>query len=158
MGKGATTNQDVDLDQAEFPPWEETKARVDNEMQGRSGIENDLQQRVAKITTDPHEIDDAVDSVQMLVLDTYGIIRSQVCDQVELFAESFFKLPMLRRLEEDMAEIQLSDEDKAHYKARRSELQDRLNKCNVSLEEVNWCIKRLKDFQLQCSTRFTSIG
>merc|ERR1712032_1413073 len=152
MGKGATTNQDVDLDQAEFPPWEETKARVDNEMQGRSGIENDLQQRVAGITTDPQQIDDAVDRVQMLVLDTYGIIRSQVCDQVELFAESFFKLPMLRRLEEDMAEIQLSDEDKANYQARRGTMQGKIDSCVVSLEEVNWCIKRLKDFQLRCST------
>lgn len=58
-----------------------------------------------------------MDKVQMLVLKTYSFIRSQVCDQVELFAESFFKLPMLRRLEEDMNRIALSDTDKANYKA-----------------------------------------
>merc|ERR1712064_175066 len=52
---------------------------------------------------EPEQIDTAVDKVQMLLTRAYGFIRSQVCDQVELFAESFFKLPMLRRLEEDMS-------------------------------------------------------
>lgn len=37
---------------------------------------------------------------QVLALKVYAHIRSRICDQVELFCESFFKLPLLRRLED----------------------------------------------------------
>jgi hypothetical protein len=56
-------------------------------------------------------MEEAVEKVQMLVLKTFAFIRSQICDQIELFADSFFKLPMMRRLEEDMSRIQLGDSD-----------------------------------------------
>merc|ERR1711879_634043 len=93
-------------------------------------------------------IDDAVDKVQMLVLKTYSFIRSQVCDQVELFAESFFKLPMMRRLEEDMSMMDLSEEDKANYEARRNRLQGESKKQNAALDEINQCISILTGFKL----------
>merc|ERR1711904_566451 len=95
------------------------------------------------IPTEAEKIDDAVDKVQMLVLKTYSFIRSQVCDQVELFAESFFKLPMLRRLEEDMAAIELSEEDAANYQCRRERLGEQMEAAQGGLKEVNWCINRL---------------
>merc|ERR1712216_479116 len=96
------------------------------------------------------EIDEAVDKVQMLVLKTYSFIRSQVCDQVELFAESFFKLPMLRRLEEDMAAIELSEEDAQNYQSRRERLEGMIHVEEGMLKEVNWCIERLNSFKLKC--------
>merc|ERR1712050_539676 len=105
--------------------------RIPIEIQSRSGIENTLSKWLQDIPTEAHQIDEAVDKVQMLVLKTYSFIRSQVCDQVELFAESFFKLPMLRRLEEDMAAIDISEEDKANYQNRRDRLSGQIG---VALE------------------------
>ncbi|CAE7625013.1 DRP5A, partial [Symbiodinium pilosum] len=112
---GYTEEEDAD---AALPSIDDTKERIPKEIQSRSGIESTLSKWLLEIPTESHQIDEAVDKVQMLVLKTYSFIRSQVCDQVELFAESFFKLPMLRRLEEDMNKISLSDADKTNYKAR----------------------------------------
>merc|ERR1719171_1212886 len=97
---------------------QDAENRIPKEIQSRSGIEVRLSKWLNEVPTEAHMIDDAVDKVQMLVLKIYSFIRSQVCDQVELFAESFFKLPMLRRLEEDMAMIELSGEDEVQYQAR----------------------------------------
>merc|ERR1712100_575303 len=96
--------------------------RIPKEIESRSGVETVLNKWLQDIPTDELEIDTAVDKVQQLVLKTYSFIRSQVCDQVELFAESFFKEPMLRRLTEDMAGIALSTENKEKYKVRRDRL------------------------------------
>merc|ERR1719329_1923607 len=96
--------------------------RIPAEIESRAGIESTLSKWLQEIPTDSSQIDEAVDRVQMLVLKTYGYIRSQVCDQVELFSESFFKLPMLRGLQEDMSMIELTAEDKKHYDARRERL------------------------------------
>merc|ERR1711933_480375 len=90
----------VDDDDGEDP-----RQRVPREIHSRCGIEHLLNTWLMNIPEEAHQIDYAVDSVQKLLLKTYGMIRSQVCDQVELFAESFFKLPMMRRLDEDMSMI-----------------------------------------------------
>merc|ERR1712032_981107 len=94
------------LEDAVLPSFDDTKERIPQEISGRGQIEALINKQLQDIPTEPENIDDAVDKVQMLVLKTYSFIRSQVCDQVELFAESFFKLPMMRRLEEDMALIE----------------------------------------------------
>merc|ERR1712187_122388 len=129
--KGATSgaaDEGGELEDACLPSFDDTKERIPKEIQGRSGIDTTLSKWLQDIPTEPHQIDEAVDRVQMLVLKTYSFIRSQVCDQVELFAESFFKLPMLRRLTEDMANISLSETDKANYKARRERLDGEMKK------------------------------
>eukprot|EP00440_Ansanella_granifera_P049326 gb/GFBE01053442.1/.p1 GENE.gb/GFBE01053442.1/~~gb/GFBE01053442.1/.p1 ORF type:complete len:726 (+),score=176.49 gb/GFBE01053442.1/:1-2178(+) len=153
--KGATQNdtKGEDLAEAMLPSFDDTKGRIPKEIQSRSGMEATLSRWLHDIPTEPHEIDEAVDMVQMLVLKTYGFIRSQVCDQVELFAESFFKLPMMRRLEEDMALIELTSEDKANYEARRERLIPAIAKEEESLKEINWCIDRLQGFKLKCDAR-----
>mmetsp|Transcript_14340 Transcript_14340/g.32621 ORF Transcript_14340/g.32621 Transcript_14340/m.32621 type:complete len:729 (-) Transcript_14340:210-2396(-) len=153
--KGATPQgQDgEDLGDAVLPCFEDTKNRIPKEIESRSSIEGTLSKWLQDIPTDSHQIDEAVDKVQMLVLKTYGFIRSQVCDQVELFAESFFKLPMLRRLEEDMSMMELSEQDKANYEARRVRLSEDLKKGRSNLEEVNACIDRLQAFKLKCDAR-----
>merc|ERR1719456_1359868 len=86
---------------------------------------------------DAHDIDTAVDKVQMLVLRTYAAIRAQISDQIELFAESFFKLPMMRRLADDMQEIELDEDQKKTMRTLRLELEDertRLETTVTSLE------------------------
>jgi len=154
--KGATTDTSSDkesLQDSVFPSFDDTKERIPKEIESRSGIETTLSNWLSDIPTESNQIDDAVDKVQMLLLKTYSFIRSQVCDQVELFAESFFKLPMLRRLEEDMAQIELSDENKANYEARRDRLSADIQGAEAGLTEVNWCIDRLQGFKLKCEAR-----
>ena len=38
-----------------------------------------------------------------------GQVLLHLVQEVELFAESFFKLPLMRRLEDDMSRIELSE-------------------------------------------------
>jgi|Transcript_39399 GTP-binding protein EngB required for normal cell division len=153
--KGATTGggDGEDLQDAVLPSFDDTKERIPKEILNRSGTEATLSKWLTDIPTESGKIDEAVDKVQMLVLKTYSFIRSQVCDQVELFSESFFKLPMMRRLEEDMALIELSEEDTANYEARRDRLHGEINKASDALVEVNACIERLQNFKLKCEAR-----
>lgn len=153
--KGATQIPGIsgDFDNAYLPSFDDTKNRIPREIESRSGNEVAISHWLTKIPAEPHEIDDAVDKVQILVLHTYGFIRSQVCDQVELFSESFFKLPMMRRLEEDMAKIELTPEDKANYEARRARLEPEIKAAEESLVEIDWCIDRLQGFKLKCDAR-----
>lgn len=152
-GATSTTSESDDLLDSVLPSFEDTKDRIPKEVQSRSGVEATLSKWLQNIPTDPHQIDESVDRVQMLVLKTYGFIRSQVCDQVELFAESFFKLPMLRRLEEDMSMIELSEEDKQNYEARRARLAEDLRATEESMTEITGCIDRLQGFKLKCEAR-----
>eukprot|EP00747_Dinoflagellata_sp_TGD_P022360 gnl/TRDRNA2_/TRDRNA2_129054_c2_seq1.p1 gnl/TRDRNA2_/TRDRNA2_129054_c2~~gnl/TRDRNA2_/TRDRNA2_129054_c2_seq1.p1 ORF type:complete len:298 (+),score=74.93 gnl/TRDRNA2_/TRDRNA2_129054_c2_seq1:69-962(+) len=147
--KGAT-NDEGDLEKLDtLPSFDDTKERIPKEIKNRSSVETTINRWLQEIPTDPHQMEDATDKVQMLVLKTYGFIRSQVCDQVELFAESFFKLPMLRRLEEDMASIELSDADKQNYQARRERLAAEVNTANEAMKEVNSCIERIQSFTIK---------
>eukprot|EP00928_Gymnodinium_smaydae_P005853 TRINITY_DN12027_c0_g1_i1.p1 TRINITY_DN12027_c0_g1~~TRINITY_DN12027_c0_g1_i1.p1 ORF type:complete len:743 (+),score=229.71 TRINITY_DN12027_c0_g1_i1:98-2326(+) len=153
--KGATTSSAdaEDLEDAVLPSFDDTKERIPKEIQGRSGIDTILSRWLQDIPTESHQIDEAVDKVQMLVLKTYSFIRSQVCDQVELFAESFFKLPMLRRLEEDMACIELSEADRNNYQERRERLGSSIARAQESNREVSECIERLQSFKLKQEVR-----
>merc|ERR1719323_2650921 len=133
--------------------FDDVKARVPKEIESRSNTEMMLSKWLQDIPTDEHQMDVVVDKVQQLMLQTYGFIRSQVCDQVELFAESFFKLPMMRRLEEDMSLIELSEADSANYQARRERLVTDVQGSKSSLTEVAACIDRLQKFKAKCDSR-----
>jgi hypothetical protein len=145
--KGATTG-DEDTQDTQLPSFEDTKDRIPTEIAGRSSVEGTLTTWLSEIPVEPERVDEAVDRVQMLLTRAYGFIRSKVCDQVELFAESFFKLPMLRRLEEDMSGIDLSEQDKLNCTARRDRLEGERSKNQVYLTEVNKCVDRLQGFIL----------
>eukprot|EP00932_Pfiesteria_piscicida_P009964 SRR837773.20800.p2 GENE.SRR837773.20800~~SRR837773.20800.p2 ORF type:complete len:320 (-),score=176.16 SRR837773.20800:72-983(-) len=147
-----------DVADAVLPSFDDTKERIPKELQGRSGTEAVLSKWLTDIPMDSSQIDEAVDKVQMLVLKTYSFIRSQVCDQVELFSESFFKLPMMRRLEEDMAQIELTDDDTINYQARRDRLADDIQRAQDSLVEIDGCIGRLQSFKLKCEARGSALG
>merc|ERR1719433_2579974 len=112
-------------------------------------MEAQVRKWLGEVPMEPHRIDEAVDQVQLLVLKIYSHIRSQVCDQVELFCESFFKLPLLRRLEEDMNKIELSEVDKEGYRVRRMALERDTVANKRGLKEVQECYKALSDFQLR---------
>jgi len=132
---------------------ESAKTPVPADTQGRSNVESALSKWLEEIPADPSRIDEAVEKVQMLVAETYAFIRSQVCDQVELFAESFFKLPMVRSLAEDMSMIELSELDKSNYQARRERLTADAKAAQESLLAVDSCIERLQSFKRKCEAR-----
>jgi GTP-binding protein EngB required for normal cell division len=147
---GEEGDADEALEDTVLPSFDDTKERIPQEIENRSTVETTLSKWLANVPTESSQIDVAVDKVQILVLRAYGFIRSQVCDQVELFSESFFKLPMLRRLEEDMAMMQLSEEDQEQYKCRRDNLTAEIKAVEDGLVEINGCIERLQDFKLKC--------
>mmetsp|Transcript_44536 Transcript_44536/g.88249 ORF Transcript_44536/g.88249 Transcript_44536/m.88249 type:complete len:727 (+) Transcript_44536:122-2302(+) len=132
---------------------DDQREQIPKEIQSRSGIESTLSTWLQDIPTEAHQIDEAVDKVQMLVLKTYSFIRSQVCDQVELFAYSFFKLPMLRRLGEDMSNLVLSESDESNYEQRRKRLSGEIDGARIALQEVQDCIDRLEDFKVNCEAK-----
>merc|ERR1712113_897013 len=136
-----------------LPSLDDTKARIPQEIQGRTGIERTVTKWLYDIPTEPHRIDEAVDQVQLLILKVYSHIRSQVCDQVELFAESFFKLPLMRRLEEDMINMQLSDVDAEGYKVRRSALLKQQNANEHGYKEIQDCLRILQSFVIKSQSQ-----
>jgi hypothetical protein len=151
------TNEDgsgpCNLDDVTLPSFEDTKRRIPNEIESRSGMETILTKWLATIPQEPHQTDDAVDKVQMLVLKTFAFIRAQIADQIELFAESFFKLPMMRRLEEDMSLIELNQSDYEVYKVRRDTLTEEHNTISTNLGSVEECISKLSTFAIKAQSR-----
>jgi len=136
-----------------LPSFEATKERLPKQLQSQSGIDDMLTKWLQDIPTGSHEIDQAVERVQTVVVKTYSIIRSQICDQVEMFAESFFKLPMMRRLEEDMSKIELTDEDKYKYESRRERLELERDTAEAHHAEISECIDMLQGFRLKTEAR-----
>lgn len=148
MKRTAMALNENSLEDVCLPSFEDTKGRIPSEITERGTIENTLTKWLGEIPSEPKDIDVAVDNVQRLVLKTYSFIRSQVCDQVELFAESFFKLPMLRRLEEDMSKIELSEVDRQTYAVRREMMLSQLRDAEAELQEVSFCIDKLQAFSV----------
>jgi len=152
--KGTTAGDaDEDMEVWELPNWEDTENRIKEELACRCSTEGTISRWLGEIPEESSKIDEAVGKVQQHVLRTYSFIRSQVCDQVELFAESFFKLPMMRRLEEDMALIELSEEDLANYRARRDRLEGEIARAKEHLVEIEACVGRIQGFLLTCAGR-----
>lgn len=69
-----------------------------------------------------------------------------------MFAE-FIKVPMMRHLEDDMASMNLSEDDIASYRVRRERLTSDLKKAEESLAEINACIARMQGFKLRFEAR-----
>ena len=91
----------------------------------------------------------AVDRVQMLVLKTHAIIRSQVSDQIELYSDSFFKLPMMRRLPDDMGNIVLQDSHKKTCVAMREKLKSDHELVCTATKDLKAVIEKLQTFAIK---------
>jgi GTP-binding protein EngB required for normal cell division len=155
--EGDENGGDGTLDDVALPSFEDTKQRIPVEIESRSGMETVLTKWLAMIPQEPHQMDEAVDKVQMLVLKTFAFIRAQIADQIELFAESFFKLPMMRRLEEDMSLIELNPADYEVYKVRRDKLEDEYAEIKGNGESLEDCISRLSSFAIKAQSRIAKI-
>jgi len=137
---------DEEDEDIQLPDMDSTKERVPGELASRNSMDKLVTRWLYEIPTEPQQVEEAVDLVQLLVLKVYSHIRSQVCNNVELFAESFFKLPLMRRLEEDMMKIELSDVDREGYRVRRERLQSEQAANAHGLQEVRDCLRILQEF------------
>jgi GTP-binding protein EngB required for normal cell division len=146
------------LDDVALPSFEDTKRRIPVEIESRSGMETILSKWLASIPQESHQMDDAVDKVQMLVLKTFAFIRAQIADQIELFAESFFKLPMMRRLEEDMSGIELNPADFEVYKVRREMLEAEFTQVQGDLKSIEECNGKLSNFAIKAQSRIAKVS
>jgi GTP-binding protein EngB required for normal cell division len=129
-----------------LPSLDDSKVRIKQEISSRNSIERTVMKWIYDIPMEAHKLDEAVDQVQLLVLKVYSHIRSQICDQVELFSESFFKMPLIRHLEEDMMKIELSAVDLQGYKARGDKLKEEISANSAGLKEVKDCLDILQKF------------
>ncbi|EER06257.1 Interferon-induced GTP-binding protein Mx3, putative [Perkinsus marinus ATCC 50983] len=149
---------DDGFDDMQLPTFEDTKKRIPMEIESRSGIETTLSHWLGRIPMEPQQIDEAVEKVQMLVLKTFSFIRSQISDQIELFAESFFKLPMMRRLEDDMSNIQMTNVDTETYRVRREYLEGEFKTIEKTLASLNECIDKLQGFALKAQAKMSRVA
>jgi hypothetical protein len=129
-----------------LPCFEDTKARIPLELSQRSNVEQLLQEMVNEIPIDNNSLDEAVEKVQALMITVFRAIRNLICDQLELFSDSFFHLPMSRHLEGAMMDVALSDNELAKFEGLRSIRESDVKVSSEMLEHVDWCIEAIKQF------------
>lgn len=135
------------MDEMCFPSFEDTKARIPDEINHRTGVERQVQQLVNAIPVDILHIDEAVERVQWMLMTVFKYIRNMLCDQMELFADSFFQLPLSRQLESEMVKIQLDESTVTKFAVDRKNKQHELDRANDMLTSVAWCINAISTFQ-----------
>ena len=129
-----------------LPCFEDTKARIPKELSQRSSVEKLLQEMVNEIPIDNSHVDEAVEKVQALMITVFRAIRNLICDQLELFADSFFQLPMSRHLEGAMMDVTLTDQQKARFEGLRSVREEDVRTASDMLEHVEWCLSAIAQF------------
>jgi len=92
------------------------------------------------------EGDDQVDRVQAMLIMIFKVLRNRLADQLELMAESFFLLPMLRLLESEMCEIELDEKRKAEFAMRRDLLLIDQRKLQRKLDDFKWALNEVEMF------------
>lgn len=138
--------EEIDWDMA-LPCFEDTKARIPKELSQRSTVEKLLQVMVNEIPIDNGHVDEAVEKVQALMITVFRAIRNLICDQLELFADAFFQLPMSRHLEGEMVNVQLSESEMAKFEALRSARELDVRTAEEMVEHVDWCLEAISKFK-----------
>lgn len=126
-----------------LPSWEETKERIPQEFLRREDVKNDLKHKIRAIQDDA----DKVPGCQKIIAQIFSHMRRVTADQMELYTESFFLLPMMRRLEGDMNVLELQEEDQHKYRERAKILADLCSKEEVKFDDVTWCIDAIQKFK-----------
>merc|ERR1712232_1320701 len=92
-----------------LPTLETAKDRIRQERQDRGGFGRDIRKKIAEMNMGA--VSDAVKELENTIEETFGAIRCVVADNIQLYAESFFLLPILRRLEGEMSQLELLEDD-----------------------------------------------
>lgn len=131
------------------PTFESTKERIKEEIQMRDQLQRNLRNRIKAIPEDGR-VSESAREVQRIINQTFGAIRCVVADQMQLYSESFFLLPMLRRLEGAMANLQLAEEDQMRYRVRKTVLVDEKKKTSGIVSDLDYCIEKVQKFKVTC--------
>mmetsp|Transcript_8292 Transcript_8292/g.26324 ORF Transcript_8292/g.26324 Transcript_8292/m.26324 type:complete len:728 (-) Transcript_8292:116-2299(-) len=132
------------------PTFESTKTRIDKERRSRNTLHAQLHEQIKQIPDDDLSARDSVKMVQAIIEQTFGVIRCVVADQMQLYSESFFLLPMLRRLEGAMANMELEEDDKKRYRARKTVLAEEEKKSTSLLKDLGYCVDLVERFKVTC--------
>mmetsp|Transcript_18382 Transcript_18382/g.44294 ORF Transcript_18382/g.44294 Transcript_18382/m.44294 type:complete len:737 (-) Transcript_18382:271-2481(-) len=139
-------NEDRLRQMEKLPTFADSQKRIPQELRGRGALEMKLGQWCAEIPANEAKIDEAVEKVEQLVYTIFAFIRAQVSDQVELFVDSFFKVPMLRTLGDAMVRIGISPEGRKRYEERTEEIEAEVKILDGQIDELKECLHQLKDF------------
>lgn len=134
------------MEDMSLPCFADTKARIPKEISQRSTVEKLLQEMVNEIPIDNDHVDEAVEKVQALMITVFRAIRNLICDQLELFADSFFQLPMSRHLEGEMMNVNLSESELAKFEALRESKETVVARTREMLGNINWCVEEVARF------------
>merc|ERR1719408_188156 len=120
LGSRADEGED-DFDLA--PTQDSTQERIAQEIQNRDRATHEMDKQISAVSTCAGR--DKRQMSQQIIEDIFGRIRTVVADQMQLYSESFFLLPMLRRLEGEMSSMEMPDAEKKAYAMRQEMLQQR---------------------------------
>jgi hypothetical protein len=83
------------------------------------------------------------------MISTFASIRNMVCDQMELFADSFFMIPMARHLQGEMNAIEIKKDSRelAAFTARRQNLADDEDRLKSEIDDLEWCLNEINNFK-----------
>lgn len=132
------------------PTLDFTKERIVAEKAMRAKMSHGIRQQIMNIPPDDVRAGESVKMVQKIISKTFKMIRCQVADEMGLYAESFFLLPMLRRLEGEMSGLDIDGEDKMRYRARMEVLNEEKCKALAILKDINWSITEVQKFKITC--------
>mmetsp|Transcript_20866 Transcript_20866/g.53004 ORF Transcript_20866/g.53004 Transcript_20866/m.53004 type:complete len:142 (-) Transcript_20866:117-542(-) len=125
-------------------------------MQTGANVEQTINRWIADVPEEHEKLEDAVDKCSAILIQTFKFIRSQIADQAGLFGESFFKLPMLRRLEEDMCKIELHGHHVQQHQKQQEQHEAELQETIAALDDVSACVQKLKQFAASFGSKKTS--
>mmetsp|Transcript_148550 Transcript_148550/g.270049 ORF Transcript_148550/g.270049 Transcript_148550/m.270049 type:complete len:116 (+) Transcript_148550:2-349(+) len=111
-------------------------------------MQNNLRESIKKIPDDDVMAAKSCKMVNDIVEDVFSVIRCFVSDQMQLYSESFFLLPMLRRLEGVMGELNLTQDDQQKYEQRKKVLDVEQAKSSGIVMDLEWCIDAIQKFKV----------
>jgi len=141
---------DLNEDEGLAPTFDTTKERIETEMRNRNNVHKGLGEKIKQIPSDDTLAQEAQRRVSNIIEEVFGRIRSLVADQMQLYSESFFLLPMLRRLEGEMVAMEMPETDKKRYAQLRMILGDQEEKKKDLVDELTWCVDAVQKFKITC--------
>ncbi|CAD7946649.1 unnamed protein product [Amoebophrya sp. A120] len=143
-------SKEDDLGDMMIPTKADTIHRIRREFSDRGKLDMYLKHLVASIPDNQLAGSEVVEKVTSILVTTFAFVRSFMADELELFAVSFYQLPMLRRLEADMHEIVLDEESRTQAALRKDELEREMKNLDNTLVTLRECILKIKTFRRCC--------